>query len=209
MQLNLKGVTFQELFSVDGLKKLDSRFLSLLSQQAPSLLDRLQAYRKGEDMAPFSVSQLIISLAPFLDSFLVDLYGIAAQATTLQNEVRSHDPVFIFKHYFVLKKARRMLRKVSELPDLNELSSIIESDLGIVIDKGSELALSRHAAALLNDEVANIEQIERISQWSARVLSGPLEETVAKDWSSFRLPKKLNFENLVDCYFCFDRISYS
>jgi hypothetical protein len=75
-KLNLNGLTFQELFTVDGLNKLDFSFLSELKSVRPDLYQKIPLYRGGVDFSPIETSEFILALAPPLETFIARLFRI-------------------------------------------------------------------------------------------------------------------------------------
>ncbi|MDW8468809.1 MAG: hypothetical protein RML56_07355 [Burkholderiales bacterium] len=74
----------QELYSREGLARLDARFLAFLADAAPALAERLAAARAApQALAPKDESALLLALAPHLEDFLARLFGIVAEAQAL------------------------------------------------------------------------------------------------------------------------------
>lgn len=72
--LSLKGFSFSELFTVDGLSKLDSTFLEFLKAANAVLHARLLRYRKRDPLSPQELSELLIECGPHVEAFLADLF---------------------------------------------------------------------------------------------------------------------------------------
>ena len=100
------GISFEELYSREGLIRIDSRFLSHLADAEPGLHARLLAAR--EDPASMALkpgSELIIALAPHVDDFLGQLFGIGPELRALQATHHALAPILSVKRRFVFKKA--------------------------------------------------------------------------------------------------------
>ena len=69
---------FEDLYHCEGLARLDRRFVDFLAMRNPDLHDRLLAARAEPDAtAGKAESDLIVDLAPHLEDFLGELFGIA------------------------------------------------------------------------------------------------------------------------------------
>jgi len=101
--LNLAhGLTFADLYSIDGVRRIDLLFADHLRAADPALADRLHAGRLAPDaLALKAESELLIALAPHLEDFVASLFGIATQVQAL--EARHHElaPLFSVKRQFV------------------------------------------------------------------------------------------------------------
>jgi len=99
--LNLAyGLSFAELYGRDGLAKLDGAFLGFLADTA--LTPRILAARKNpESLDAKAESALILEIAPHLDDFLADLFGIQAEFRTLAARHHELAPLYAVKRQFV------------------------------------------------------------------------------------------------------------
>ena len=82
--------------------RLDGAFLAALAEAAPTLHQQLL---RARGQAPENVSQLILELAPHLEDFLAELFGITAELRSLQRRHTELAPLFALKRRFVFKKA--------------------------------------------------------------------------------------------------------
>ncbi len=79
------GFEFDDLYRREGLLKLDSAFLSQLLDRAPELHARLESARRDPSgLPPKAESELIVELAPYLEDFVGQLFGIEAELRELQ-----------------------------------------------------------------------------------------------------------------------------
>ncbi|MCB1828009.1 MAG: hypothetical protein KDH94_06245, partial [Coxiellaceae bacterium] len=109
-ELNLKGFSFQALFTPAGLAELDQAFLNELKAKDADAFARLVAHREAA-LDELATSELIIQIAPVLEAFIADLFDIEDSVAKLQAATLSDDPVFAFKKYFILRETRRNLKK--------------------------------------------------------------------------------------------------
>src|ERR1035441_6404696 len=78
-------VAFEDLYAREGLVRLDRTFLDYLKDRDPALYDRLLAARVSPaSIAPKQASELIIAVAPHLEDFIGQLFGIEADLRDLQ-----------------------------------------------------------------------------------------------------------------------------
>ena len=110
--LKLSGFTFAELFHADGLKRLDETFLTRLNSVSPEIYNDLLAYRQEtKDFAPIALSELLLAVAPVLEVFLIELFGIEEAAAIAEIRTTSENPISEFKKYFVLRRAKKLLNQ--------------------------------------------------------------------------------------------------
>lgn len=198
-QLNLKGFDFQELQTPNGLMKLDRSFLQALQNNHPEIAEFLTQYRHGTAFAPPEIiSQNLIQAAIFLEKFIAQLFNIEDEAALLQVKTLQHQPVFAFKAYYVLKQARRATRQ----PELNfdQLNQIIEEEMASydLIHEDRELSIAKLGLIYLADTERYREQINRLTDWCISAMNSVQGRQAVAHWQMFKIPKKLNFDNLVD-----------
>jgi NADPH-dependent glutamate synthase beta subunit-like oxidoreductase/NAD(P)H-flavin reductase len=191
--MKFNGFSFTELFQTNTLNSLDQQFLSHLQSTEPSLHEGLSQYRTDpKTFTPIQISELLLACAPVLDEFIANMFGIA-QASRL------HEPIFEFKKWFVLRRARRRLMKKEPLETFAELETWLTGQLsqrqGLIIDRESAIAhLAKH---YLTDKNAYADEIEKLTRWCIRALTTPEGQAAVRDWVSFRLPQQVNHTHLV------------
>ncbi|MDP1707687.1 MAG: hypothetical protein Q8L89_01215 [Gammaproteobacteria bacterium] len=78
--LTPEGCTFQGLFEVSGLQRLDARFLDELHAHNPSLHAGLLGYRGASlSLSPLQISVLLLACAPLLEEFIARLFHIETE----------------------------------------------------------------------------------------------------------------------------------
>lgn len=198
-QLKLKGFTFQALFTPDGLKELDQTFLNSLREVDELLHGQLLNYRRGLEFSPIELSELIIQCAPVLEAFIAELFIIEDAVARLQAATLSNDPIFAFKKYYVLREARRALRKSDQLPEFSELDQWVSLHLKErkLDSDDRELAVATWGQLLLSDPKTNQLEIERLVQWCVAAVTQKAGRQAVKQWEIFHCPEHLNYANLV------------
>ncbi len=88
------------------LVRLDGTFLEQLKSSDAALFDRLTAARSNPDaLTRKQQSELMIDLAPHLEDFIGELFGISADVRKLQARHDALAPLYALKRKFVQKKA--------------------------------------------------------------------------------------------------------
>lgn len=200
-QLTLKGFKYQDLFEPKHLQALDQTFLQGLQAYDANLHEGLISYRHQTRMfAPLEVSELLIGCAPYLETFVVELFGIEQEAAQAMAKTVSELPVFVFKNWFVLRQAKRRLNEVNQLPSFSDLDLWLTEMLhheNLLQDSDKEMAIALLTKNYMADLEGNAEQVEKLTQWCIRALADPIGQLAVKDWVSFHLPKKIDYFNLV------------
>ena len=100
------GFSFEDLYRRDGLVRLDGTFLQELQSADVALFDRLTAARTdAAALTRKQQSDLIIDLAPHLEDFIGELFGITADVRKLQGRHDALAPIYALKRKFIQKKA--------------------------------------------------------------------------------------------------------
>ncbi len=196
--LKLTGFTFSELFHADGLNRLDQAFLNTLNTD---LRARLLSYREDNiSFSPEEISDFLILLAKPLESFLIRLFNIEEAAELLQAQTLSHDPILAFKKYFVLRRAKKNMLKSDELPSFAELDAWLTKELkkAPLQTDDRELAVALLATQYIHDAESFSHEIEKLTDWCVRALTSMEGQTQTAHWVSFKIPKRLDYTNLVE-----------
>ncbi len=198
--LQLQGFTFAELFTADGIKRLDEAFLSELLLSNPDEHAALLAYRTGTHSAtPLAISELLLACSPPLETFLAKLFDIEEAAAVAQAKTLSDNPVSVFKKYFVLRRAKKQLAQAHTLPAFSELDRWLTDALATAPLKTADKEL---AVALLGNHYAdNLEQfateIDQLTAWCVQAMATPEGRAAVHGWVSFRIPERIDYNDLV------------
>ena len=191
MPLNLAhGLTFSDLYRREGLIKLDAVFQAQLFAADAALADRLSSGRLDPGtLTKKDESALILELAPHLDRFISQLFGIAEEVSALTNRHDELAPLYRVKRQFVQRKAVATY-KAEEAAAFD--GTALELELaGFFGGTFSELAYAEHVEAWLKDEAANEQTIDtalRYAAWALHTAAG-LERNHAR--ISFPFPLNL------------------
>ncbi len=198
--LNLHGYTYAELFHSAGLMRLDQAFLAKLQAEYPLLQAGLLAYREGISTANSQeTSELLINCATYLEKFLAQLFGIEEAVAISQAKTTLHNPVSIFKKYFVLRRAKKELLRVENFPSFEQLDAWLQAELkkAPLTTPDTELAVALLGTQYLDQVDRYAADIEKLVQWCARALTDKQGLTRIATWVSFAIPERLEYANLV------------
>src|SRR4051794_40405904 len=99
---------FADLYGRDGLVRLDGQFVDFLKAQNPELHNRLMTARAApEQLEGNPESDLIVELAPVLEAFIAELFGIAHEVGALRSRHEALAPLYSVKRLFVQRRAAR------------------------------------------------------------------------------------------------------
>lgn len=194
--LVLFGCTYDELFTSRGLQKLDADFWQFVQNQAPEWASQLSHYRGGKEWSPVGISEFILAVAPLLEAYLARLFHIEDSIQALQAKILKEQTVFSFKKYYVLREARRLLRKSldADFSILDQWVTKTLHDCGIA-STDREWAVATLGEKLLAE--GNESYRERLVQWCVAALATTEGQKAVSGWASFHIPQSLDFQNLV------------
>src|ERR1700720_900717 len=106
------GLSFPDLYDRDGLIRLDRAFVAQLASGDRALHDRLMGARaEAAALDHKSESDLLVDLAPYLEDFLGDLFGIAGEVRALQARHDKLAPLYSVKRLFVQRRAVKEIKE--------------------------------------------------------------------------------------------------
>ncbi|HQR10646.1 MAG TPA: FAD-dependent oxidoreductase [Casimicrobiaceae bacterium] len=194
------GLQFADLYSVEGNQRIDRLFLAHVRAADPALADRIDAARANPSALPVKdESALLIDLAPHLEDFLSELFGIAPEVRAL--EARHHElaPLFSIKRQFVQRKAANAYRAdVAAEFDGPALRAQLEARVGLPLaGKEGELPFASAVTQWLRDDAANAADLDLAARYAAWALHTPAGRLAHKGGVLFRAPRKLDYLKLV------------
>ena len=106
------GLSFADLYDRDGLVRLDQAFVAHIAEGDVGLHDRLMRARRDPDAVEgLDESNLLVDLAPHLEDFIGQLFGIAADVRGLQECHHELAPLYSVKRLFVQRRAVKGVRE--------------------------------------------------------------------------------------------------
>jgi NADPH-dependent glutamate synthase beta subunit-like oxidoreductase/NAD(P)H-flavin reductase len=180
----------------DKLMALDQAFLDRLADTDKNLhLDLLQYRKARNSLSAVQISELIISAGKVLDDFLIGFFEIEDEAETLEKAITAFSPIFGFKKWFVLRRAKRRLLRDEALPEFGELDAWLKTKIDDTLDR--EYAIAQFGLGLLDDKDLHDADIETLTQWCIQALKTPEGQKVVAGWGSFILPNRTDYKRLI------------
>ncbi len=190
------GLKFNDLYAREGLVKLDGIFLEQLQAAMPSLHTRLMEARQNPaSVAPKQHSELIIEVAPYLEDFIGQLFGIEPELRHLQSQHSELAPLFSVKRRFVQRKALTGYteEKASAIDGFAvgaELEAVIQEPL-------TDASFADHVARWLENETEHQPALQLAAQYAAWATLSPQGKAKHGKGVLFKIPHKLDYHHLV------------
>src|SRR5579872_5128794 len=193
LKLN-RGFTFQDLYRREGLVRIDSEFLEHLKSADAGLFQRLLEARSSE-LDRKRNADLIIDLAPHVEDFIGDLFGIASEVRALQARHNALEPLYALKRKFIQKKA---ISGVTEAQATAIDGPALAADLESLFNEPlTEKAFVEHVSRWIEDEPAHQRQLGIAQQYAAWAALSPAGRATHHHGVLFRVPHKLDPMHLV------------
>src|SRR6267142_5232140 len=171
------GLSFAELYHRDGLARLDA------ARENPSALDS-----KSE-------SALILEIAPHLDDFLAELFGIRAEFAALASRHHELAPLYAVKRQFVQRRAANKV-KPEEAAKLD--GAALEAKLGRLLGGSfDELAFAKKVSHWLGDEGDHAAELDTAMKYAAWAVHTPAGRERVAAGILFKIPAKTDPQNLL------------
>ncbi|MCC6473575.1 MAG: pyridine nucleotide-disulfide oxidoreductase, partial [Burkholderiales bacterium] len=193
------GLSFAGLYEREGLLRLDAAFLEFLRAADASSAERLAAARLAPAvLAREAESALILELAPHLERFLAQLFGVAEEALAL---ARRHDelaPLYHMKRQFVQRRAAIKYKA----PDVQDLDGpAVAADLarrfGLPGRTFTELEFAASVERWVGEEWAHEDDLELAMRYAAWALYTPAGRERHRGDVLFHLPAKVDPHRLL------------
>ena len=194
--LELNEFHYTDLFEPEKLLHLDQQFIDYLKDIEPLLVERLIDYRyNASDISATKTSEFLIELGAYVGRFIARLFKIEQEVEILQTRLLSHDPIFIFKDYYIKKLARRRVNKDEIITDFTLLDAWLLETLGEYTD--FELAVAQLGTSYLNNPEEHTNQIEQLTQWCIHILRDHDIKPEVSQWVSLKQPQRIDYDRLV------------
>jgi NADPH-dependent glutamate synthase beta subunit-like oxidoreductase/NAD(P)H-flavin reductase len=159
------GLAFEDLYSDDGLARLDAAFVGYLEAADAGLHGRLTAARHApDDVAAADESELLIAVGPYLEDFIAALFGIEAEVAALADRHQALAHVYRVKRLFVQRRAAKKY-KAEEAEALD--GPTLEVALTKRIGPMSEEAFAARVEEWLADEDSHADDIALAEDFAA------------------------------------------
>ncbi|HLI10427.1 MAG TPA: FAD-dependent oxidoreductase [Alphaproteobacteria bacterium] len=190
------GLAFEALYTREGCLRLDALFCERLKGADTALFDRLMAGRADpESLAARDEGELLIALAPHLEDFLAELFGIEAELAALEAVHEALAPLFTCKRLFVQRDASRAHKEAEAASfDGDALRRALDAHLGAGWD---ELAFATKVMAWREAEADHAEALDLARRYAAWALHSEAGRTRHRDGVLFKMPHKTDPYHLV------------
>ncbi|MFT7099507.1 MAG: NADPH-dependent glutamate synthase beta subunit-like oxidoreductase, partial [Rickettsiales bacterium] len=177
-------LSFSDLYQLDGLKNIDQYFNDFLKDQNSDLHEKYCAARFDPKILNASQeSDLLIEVGKVLEGFLVLFFDIEKENSALSNEHSKLANLYVAKRIFV---QRRVAKKIKSFEG------------GALEFETSEINLANKIVLCLQDEEKFQKELEDLENYCAFALYHPDGISFHKDGVLFKIPKKIDFDNLVE-----------
>ena len=187
---------FADLYGRDGLVRLDGQFVDFLKAQSPELHNRLMTARAApEPLAGKPESDLIVELAPVLEEFIAELFGIAPEVGSLRSRHEALAPLYAVKRLFVQRRAAKKYGPDQAAAfDGAALRSELEPLLGGEL---TELRFAECVDVWMKEEAAHAAALDLAARYAAWATHTPQGRALHKAGILFKLPHKVDPHHLV------------
>ncbi len=189
------GLTFSDLYDETALIKVDRAFLSALEAVDADVHGQLlDARRSPETLDSKREADLLLAVAPHLDGFLADMFGVEAEIRAAREGHEGLAPLYACKRLFVQRRAAKSYPPhVARRFDGPALERALVRHMHAPLD---QLTFADKVMAWLEDLEANDEALDVAQRYAAWALHTPAgRQRHARD-ILFRVPGKLDFAHL-------------
>jgi NADPH-dependent glutamate synthase beta subunit-like oxidoreductase/NAD(P)H-flavin reductase len=191
-----------DLHTAAGLAGIDRRFLDFLAQTAPELHARLLDVRASRlVLTRDQASALMLALAPSLQTFIADLFGLRTEVQAVQRGHAEFDAMYRVKWKFVRRQAALAIAPEALLgfdPDtarerlLNSMRDHVGDESATTLTApraGFDEAVFARAVLAWQSDPQQHERLELARHYSAWAATTPQGQAFHRDSVLFRLPE--------------------
>ncbi len=162
-------IAYQDLYDREGLMKVDFAFLTFLRGRDAALSDRLSDIRQNVcGTSDLDQSDAIIKLAPHLEDFIAQLFGIEDDVAELIKRHQDLDPIYKVRRLFVQRRAAKKIKPdEAEKIDGVTVRGLLEDKM---FEAFTEEAFARNIEEWMREEPRFEEELEYASQYAAWAL---------------------------------------
>ncbi len=194
------GLRFDDLYTDEGASRIDRMFVDHMRTADAALCDQFGAARLAPDTLDSKAeASLLIALAPHLEDFLAQLFGIAPEVQALEATHHELAPLFAVKRQFVQRKAANA-HKSDEAATFDgpALRAALEERLDArLVGPAGELAFAKAVTGWMQDEPVHADDLQLAARYAAWSLHTPAGRAASKGGVLFRAPRKLDYMKLV------------
>lgn len=186
------GLNFDDLYSRDGVARIDELFLNYLGESDDSLKAALvEARPYASDLSSTDESELLLKIAPYVDDFIGELFGISDVIVERANDHHALARGFACRRLFVQRVA---LKKIKHDEAIHLDGHALEIDLvGRMGIPFSEAVYADCVMSWMEDGDAHADDLDVAARYAAwRVHSGGHGSSVL-----FKEPERTDPFNLI------------
>lgn len=189
------GLKFEDLYTREGLIKVDQEFVKELAESNADLHNRFVALRAGEEeISDKDTSNLLIETAHHLEDFIGTLFAIKDDVRDSQRKHNALSDLFTCKRTFIQRRALKGVKPEHvEGLDGTQLAKDLEREMG---EEVTEIAFARNTMMWLDKEGLE-DKVELASKYAIWAVLSEEGREKHKAGVLFKQPKKLDFYNLV------------
>lgn len=211
MALNLNfDLSFEDLYNLDGLRKVDGYFIEKLLKISPELCNKMLDARENQDgLYKLDESNLIIELAPLLEEFIVELFNIENSIKKYRSEHEALDIIYKCNKALIQKHVMNIDRTLDESIVIMAKTGLMM--YGVVLPDNPERVLSSefdmsmsfleiYENSQSNDEVwakYHREVLKHVENYSLWAINSDEGKKLHRLGALFRVPQKLDYANLI------------
>ncbi|RZB12280.1 glutamate synthase subunit beta [Ehrlichia minasensis] len=179
-------LTAQNLYTREGLVKLDNLFLSYLQSHNQNLYETLIRERNNESKSN-NTSCTIIELSYIVEDFISKLFSIENEIITQQNIHKEFSEIYRCKRLFIQRYA---LKKYPDINSLN-ISEITEQIRELFQFPIEDKEFAEQTLLWLEDKENHSEKLDITAKYAAYMIHSGSHNIL------FSVPNKIDFYNLV------------
>ena len=176
------GLEFADLYSRDGLARLDAAFVGFLRSRAPERAEALLAARAAPGaLARKPEAELLLAIAEDFDAFVGTLFGVAAELADLRAAQDALGPLFAAKRLFVQRRALKAYKPDAAAGfDGEALTEAVEARLG---GRFTEMGFARAVIAWLDDAEAHADDLDLFARFDVLITPGASTPASTTRWA--------------------------
>ena len=182
---------FKDLYTFNGIRKLDNTWINFLKENQPNLYQQCLTYELNDVISDDQYSRLILELAPFLEDFIALLFHIDNEIRVISQEYSQYAIVYRCKRQFIQREVLKNAQQ-GEYYDIN----VVRAKLSVVnVDPLDELKFAEFVFdSKLDNDVESIQIASNYSLWACLTPEGKARH---KHGILFQFPKKIDPVNLL------------
>lgn len=212
MALHLNfDLSFEDLYNLDGLRKVDAYFIEKLLKINPALCNKMLDARENPGVLyKLDESNLILELAPILETFIIELFGIGHDIEKYRAEHEELNIINKCNKFLIQKHVMNLQREI------NDSHVIIMAKTGLMM---YGIALPNNPEGVLSFELDmaktfleiyenskssdnewaqyHKEVLAHVENYSLWAISNEDGQKLHSHGALFRVPKKLDYNNLI------------